>query len=63
MMDNNQNHFTLMNDTTYEYNIQLLAKDEDYKVDKDPKDKQEEDASLTEKIKDKFTNNDDDNKK
>lgn len=59
--DNNQNHFN--EDTTYEYKHTATGKDEDYKVDKDPKDKQEEDASLTEKIKDKFTNNDDDNKK
>ena len=57
--DNNQNHYN--EDTTYEYK-HTTGKDEDYKVDKDPEDKHEEDASLTEKIKDKFTNNDDDNK-
>ena len=59
--DNNQNHYN--EDTTYEYKHTATGKDEDYKVDKDPEDKHEEDASLTEKIKDKFTNNDDDNKK
>ena len=58
--DNNQNHYN--EDTTYEYKHTATGKDEDYKVDKDPEDKHEEDASLTEKIKDKFTNNDDDNK-
>lgn len=59
--DNNQNHYN--EDTTYEYkHTKFTGKDEDYKVDKDPEDKHEEDASLTEKIKDKFTNNDDDNK-
>ena len=58
--DNNQNHYN--EDTTYEYKHTATGKDEDYKVDKDPEDKHEEDASLTEKIKDKFTNNDDDKK-
>ena len=53
---------TIMKILLMNINIQTTGKDEDYKVDKDPEDKHEEDASLTEKIKDKFTNNDDDNK-
>ena len=39
--DNNQNHYN--EDTTYEYKHTATGKDEDYKVDKDPEDKHEED--------------------
>ncbi|MBI5973752.1 membrane protein [Staphylococcus caledonicus] len=62
--DNNQNHYN--EDTTYEYKRTQPGKDEDYNIDKDDDDNNaEEKESLTDKIKDKFTSNNDneDNKK
>ncbi|PTF04046.1 hypothetical protein BUY45_05770 [Staphylococcus devriesei] len=62
--DNNQNHYN--EDTTYEYKRTQPGKDENYNIDKDDDDDNvEEKESLTDKIKDKFTSNSDneDNKK
>lgn len=56
--DNNQNHYN--EDTTYEYNDNReLGSQEDYNIDKDAKDKYQEDQStIKDKIVDKFKNND-----
>lgn len=56
--DNNQNHYN--EDTTYEYNDNReLGSQEDYNIDKDVKDKYQEDQStIKDKIVDKFKNND-----
>lgn len=58
--DNNQNHYN--EDTTYQYKQTPAGRDEDYKVDKDPDNKKDEKESITDKIKDKFSHDDDDNK-
>lgn len=56
--DNNQNHYN--EDTTYEYNDNReLGSQEDYNIDKDAKDKYQDDQStIKDKIVDKFKNND-----
>ncbi|PNZ70818.1 YihY/virulence factor BrkB family protein [Staphylococcus croceilyticus] len=59
--DNNQNHYN--EDTTYQYKQTPAGRDEDYKVDKDPDNKKDEKESITDKIKDKFSHDDDDDKK